>query len=470
MDSVLKTLGAGSGIDTATLIDQLVTAETTARKSPLTTRQTALTAQISGLGQIKSSLQGIASSLQARIDSGAVGRLPASSDSSAVAIASSGGGPAADFRSSITVGRLAASQTLVAPALASAAAVVGIGTLTIGFGQRTANADGSFSFTAGTAAPIDITITAANNSLTGLRDAINKAGGGVTASIITSNGSARLSLTGSDGADAAFVISAATDGSDTGLARFAYTPGNAAMTLTSAAADAALTIDGIDVTRPTNVIGDLIDGATLTLARPTTAAVTLSASRDLAAMSSTVSDIAASLTAMRGVIKDMRQGASGTTAAGALVNDPTARRIDQQLVNLVTAAIPAANGLRLRDLGISVARSGDIQFDSAAFAKLPANRQADAEALLKALAAPTSAGSPWSLQAIGDEVTSVTDTLNTRQTAITTDLANIDTRLASYRDQLTRQYAAMEQLVAASKAVGTQLDQQIAAWNNQKQY
>ena len=46
------------------------------------------------------------------------------------------------------------------------------------------------------------------------------------------------------------------------------------------------------------------------------------------------------------------------------------------------------------------------------------------------------------------------------------NLTKIDTRLETYRTTLTRQYAAMDQLVAASKAVGTQIDQQIAAWYN----
>ncbi len=471
MDSIVSTLGAGSGIDTKTLIDQLVAAEKAARTTPLTTKATALDARISALGQVRSALQGIASSLDTRVRSGALGLAPVSSDSAAITISRAGAGPASAFISNVTVNRLATAQVLTGPALATGDAPVGLGTLTLSFGTRTDLGGGNFSFSAGSASPVDITITAANNSLTGLRDAINAANAGVTASIVANAGSATLSLRGSDGSAQAFIISAAEDSANPGLARFAYTPGSRPMTLATAAGDAELSVDGIAVKRPSNTIDDLIAGTRVTLKKAAPlAGITLAAARDPAELSSTLSDFASTLGAMRGLIADFRKGATGTDPAGALVNDATARAVDQRIARLANTPFAEANGLALRDLGISVARDGSVSFDAARFARLSPTRYADAEALLKALAAPALSTQPNRLQSIADLATPATTGLSRQRSTVTRDLATVDSRLATYRATLVRQYAAMDKLVAATKAVEAQLDQQIAAWNNQKNY
>ena len=462
MASIISTLGAGTGIDTRQLIDQLVAAERTARTAPLTTKATSLDARISALGQVRSALQGIASSLDARVKTGVLGLQTSSSDSAAVGIERRGTGPAAGFASTIVVNRLAAAQQVTAAPLAGADASVGRGTLTIAFGTRTDLGGGDFSFSSGAASPIDIVIDDSNNSLTGLRDAINRSASGITATIVSNADSATLSLKGSDGAAQAFIISAAGEAD---LARFAYTPGNRALNLASAAADADLSLDGIAVRRSSNVIDDLVGGSRITLRKADVAPVRLSASRSSSEIDSTLSDFASTLTAMRSFIGDFRKGAGDGDTAGALVNDPTARVIDQRIAGLINASFSTANGLRLRDLGFSVARDGSVAYDQARFAALPASRLGDAEALLTALAAPSLSTQPNRLQSIAALTNTATTGLTRQRSAVTGDLAKIDIRLATYRTTLTLQYAAMDRLVAASKAVGAQLDNQIAAWN-----
>ena len=465
MASILSALGAGTGIDTRLLIDQLVAAERSAKTAPLTAKATSLDTRISALAQVRSALQGIASSLDARVKSGALGLVPASSDTAAVSIDRLGNGPAAAFSNSIVVNRLAASQLLTAPSLSDAAASVGQGTLTIAFGTRTDLGGGEFTFNGGAAAPVDIVIDASNDSLAGLRDAINRSGAGVTASIISNANSASLSLRGSDGAERAFIISAAPDSGDPGLSRFAYTPGNRALNLAVPAADADLSVDGVAVQRSSNIIDDLVSGARITLKKADVVASTrVSAARSASDIGATLGDFATTLTAMRSVIGDFRRGATDTDAPAALANDPTARAIDQRIAGLVTARFTTTNGLTLRDVGLSVARDGTISYDAARFAALPASRLADAEALLTALSAPSLSTQPNRLQSIGALAGPATGGLTRQRAAVTSDLAKVDVRLATYRTTLTRQYAAMDRLVAASKAVGAQLDQQIAAW------
>ncbi|PZN92095.1 MAG: hypothetical protein DCF31_17745 [Alphaproteobacteria bacterium] len=461
---IISTLGAGSGIDTKTLIDGLVAAEKSARQTPLTTKAAALDARISALGQVRSALQGIATSLETRVGNGALGLAPQSSNTGAVAIAAFGTGPTGAFVSALTVNRLAAAQQLTGPALTGADQPVGEGTLTIGFGTRTANADGSFSFAGNGGAGVDIVIDATNNTLAGLRDAINRSGAGVTAAIVAGNGQATLTLRGTEGAANGFILSAA---GDPGLARFSYTPGAPAMTLVAGAVDADISIDGIAVTRGSNVIDDLVTGTRIRLLKADAAPVTISAARDGAQIGTTVADLASALSAMRSLIGDFRKGAAGSEAPGALANDATARVLDQRLAALVATPFAEANGLRLLDLGVTVSRTGEIGYDAARFARLSPTRLGDAEALLKVLAAPASATRPSRLQSIAALATPASLGLSKQKSAVTASLAREEARLATYRATLTRQYGAMERLVAASKAVGAQLDQQIKAWQNQ---
>ena len=462
--SIVSSLGVGSGIDTKALIDALVGADREARTKPLTARGELLAARISALGQVQASLQGIATSLAARVSSGALGLVPATSDA-AVGVERRGAGPAMAFNAAVSVTALAAAQRLVAAPLANAAAAAGEGVLTIGFGRRTDLGGGDFSFAAGALPAPDIVITSQNNSLSGLRDAINAAGGGVTASIVSNAGSATLAIRGSDGAERGFVISAAETLGQEGLARFAYAPGNAVMVHTAAAADAELSIDGIAAVRSGNVIDDLMPGVRLRLNK-VASGVTVSAARQPAALEATVSDFASTLSAMRGLLADYRKGASGSEVAGALAGDATARAIDQRLLGLVTVPIAAANGLRLRDLGVSVSRTGEVTFDAARFAALPPARHGDAEVLMRTLSG-SSFSSPNALQAVAALAGPATAGLGRRRDAVTAEVARVEVRLADYRTNLTKQYAAMDRLVAASKAVGVQLETQIRMWTRQ---
>lgn len=458
--NIVSSLGVGAGFDTRVVIDELVAAEKSARSEPLSRRVETLDARISALAQVRSSLQGIAASLDNRLRSGALGLQPGSSDSARVGIARAGEGPVTAFRSTLTVTRLAAAQRLAAAPIA-ADAPVGQGVLTISFGRRSETADGGFAF-ANTGGSVDIRIGPDNDSLSGLAAAINASGRGLAASVIGNGATASLAIRGEDGAASAFVISAAPAAGNPGLERFQYIPGNPVMTLAGAASDAELVLDGVAVSRASNSIDDLIAGTRLTVQQ--TGTVTLVAARDPAELESTLTDLASTLGAMRGLIADLRRPASGDAAAGALLGDATSRQVDQRLSALISTPIPQGNGLRLADLGLSVARDGQVSFDARRLAGLSPQRLADAEGLLKSLAAPALGSQPDRLRSIAELVTPASAGLASQRSRLTRDIATVDTRLTAYRAQLTKQFAAMEASVALSRQVGEQLDQQIQAW------
>ncbi len=463
MPSILTTLGVGSGIDTTALIDSLVTADASTQRTALTRKTTDLDARISAMAQLKSATTSIASSLAARVSAGNLGVQVASSDSTTLGIARLGVGPQAAFDSNVTVDLLAAGQQLNASKLATGA-TVGLGTLTIATGTRTTT-DTGFSFAAGATPPVAITITAANNTLAGLRDAINASGAGVRASIVSDVDGGSLVLKGATGATSAFSLTAAPADGDTGLARFDYRPDAAALTLTQSAQDAQLHVDGVAIRRASNTVDDVIPGARLTLntAAPTQA-VRIVGQRDGSGASSALSDLADALSALRSLVGSDRQNANSSTgaAAGPLSGDASAASFDSRLVALLSA--PAeTGGLTLRDCGLSIARDGSIAFDRARLDVLGDTRAADVAALIGGLGTAT-AGHTTPLSALSTIADTATAGYTTRKTTVTADSAKLDAHSAAYRAQLVAQYAAMETAVAASKAVGSFLTEQIKAW------
>lgn len=476
MVSVLTTLGVGSGIDTTAVIDALVKAQNDPRAAALTARSTKNDARISGVAQVNSGLGGLISALSARTAGGALGPLPSSSDPTVVAASATAGATPRLDPVDLQIDALAAGQTLVSGTVASAAATVGLGTLTLTLGTKTSDGAGGFGFAGGSAPPVAVTIDASNNSLTGLRDAINAAqkrsAAPVTASIIADANGARLVLKGPAGAAAAFIVTADGASGDDGLARFVHTPSTSAMTVAARAHDASVTIDGVTVTRSTNHFADLIDGVTLDLrkASPGTT-VTIAATRDADGLKSAIRDLVGALNAVGATATSLVHAATTSDPAGVLNGDATMRRFQQQLAALTSSVIGSdANGpTRLADLGIATARDGTLSVDET---RLGAAVAAAPDAVEKLLAGLTASGATKGALTIlaGDfaAATKTSDSSNryARETsAIATEKATLDARTATYRATLVQQYAAMDAAVAASKSTQSFLDQQIKAWN-----
>ncbi len=468
---IISQLGAGSGINSRQVIDELVAAQREAQTVPLNDRLEVLSSRVDALGQLRGALEAISASLQDRVRSGDFGLQAATSDAAAVGVERRGTGPAAAFRSTLVVEQLAAGQRLVAPPLAGVDTPVGEGSLNFVFGTRTDTGGGNFDFSASGAGDFSVVIGPENNTLGGLRDAINAASNGsVRASIVNGTNGASLVLRGGDGASRAFVVSAAESVEAPGLAAFSYTAGNPALTFSAPASDAVLVFDGVTVTRDSNEIDGLADGLRLQLNRTTgPEGIVVGAVRDAGALSVTLTDFADTLGAMRQLIGDFRRGAREGEQAGPLAGDTTARAMDQALVAMLNAPVAAAGGLRLRDLGLEVTREGSVRFDAARFAQATPEQLGQAEALLGALSGNGFGVGLTALRTIAGLATPATQGLEREQRGVNDALARAEARLTTYREQLVRQFAAMDVLVASSKALETQLTQLVDSWYSRRQ-
>lgn len=472
--NILGSLGAGSGIDMASLVRDLVRAQREPQVALLDRRQERVEARISALGQFRSALDALNSALVQRVQSGSVSAVPRVSDPTILSMRLATGATLAP--QAVEVRAIAAAQSLASASRPDAAAPVGQGTLTFAFG-RVEGSGPATGFVAGSLPDLVVTIDSASDSLTGLRDAINAAaaaaGAPVTASILSDVDGSRLVLRGTTGVERGFTVTAS---GDPGLEDFAFTVGGGGLTRTASAADAELVVDGVTLRRPTNQVDDLFAGATLTLQRAAPGVtVTLSAERSATELASVVRDFAGALSELLAIGREFARGAGAAGSAGALVADSTTRRVLQSLTGLTTRQLIAPEGdapTRLAELGLRFTREGSVQVDEARLQRMVADHPAAVERMVRALADQGSLFTPGGpLRQLAVQMAVAVDgrlgqptALAREAAAIARARADLDTRMERLEAALTRQFAGVDTAVGRSRATQTFLQQQIDLW------
>ncbi|HEX8601052.1 MAG TPA: flagellar filament capping protein FliD [Pseudoduganella sp.] len=222
-----------------------------------------------------------------------------------------------------------------------------------------------------------VTIDATNNSLEGIRDAVNKASLGVTATIVSDGSSNPYHLvftSNATGANASMKIGLSgtdTDPPDSALANLlAYDPAGAQkMTQTSAAQDTKLTVNGIAVTSKSNSVSEAIQGVSLTVSQTGTS--TLAISKNTSQVKSNVESFVKAYNDLNGTLKKLTGYDAENKTAGALQGDATAASIQSQVRRMLTSNISGLSGAysNLGQVGISFAKDGTLSLDSTKFQK-----------------------------------------------------------------------------------------------------
>lgn len=463
--SLVTALGGGSGIDMVALASSLATAQFEARSTRLTQRAETLDRQISAASSLKGMLLNLSVSLGDRVRTGDLSPQPTLANP-AVAKASVISGMQPAGRYSLEVTALASGQTLSSPPLASAAAAVGSGTLTLRFGTVAATG-----FTADPAqAEVAIPIPA-GATLSQVAAAINGAGAGVSAYVANTTDGARLVLKGRDGAANGFVLEAQEDPAEPGLAQLAWEPaGGAADRLLARAGDAAAKIDGLAVTSPTNTLSGAVPGVTLQLTGTNPGAPTqLSFADPTAVLTTVMQDLTAALNEIATELRSATDAKTGDLArdAGALA---LKRRFSMLAGTVVMPGAPSGAPRTLADLGLSTQRDGSFALDSQRLAAtLKADPQGAAAMFTTGLYGvyatidginreAVRAGNPGSLAGSIARYSSSKSQLGT-------DQAKLSEAQDKLRAQLTGRFSAADTRVGLSRSTLTFLQNQIDAWN-----
>jgi flagellar hook-associated protein 2 len=393
MASIVSSTGA-SGLP----IDSLVTAQMQAEQQPITDIQTKISSyntKLSAYSTLKSGL----STFQTAVDKLATAakfNAQAVTASDSTSISATANGTAVLGNYNVTVSQLATSQKLATSAYSSATDIVGTGKITISFGT-TGTAPASFTANADKS-DITIDITSSNNTLAGIRDAINAKNASVSASIVNDGTGNRLVITSKDTGEVnSLKISVADDdGNNTdtgGLSALAYDPlaSSNNMTQMTAAKNALLTVDGMSISKSSNTVSDVIQGVTLTLKSVTSTSNTLSVSTDTDAIQAAVQSFVDAYNTLNTSMRNLTKFVSaGSSSNGALLGDSTARDIMVKLKSMLSASSPTATTFKtLTDIGVTMGSTGALTLDSTKLQKAITTNVSDVAKLFSPSATST---------------------------------------------------------------------------------
>jgi flagellar hook-associated protein 2 len=436
--------GLGSGLDIQGIVTQLVSAEGDPQKQILTNRQTAFNTTLSALGQLKSGLSGVQTAADAlqNLDTFRT-RTATVSDSSILSASAIPGTALGTYQ--VEVEQLATAQKLASAGFASESSTVGAGTLNITAGG------GSFSVN-----------VAATDTLASIRDNINAASGnnGVQASIINvddgSGGTvSKLVLTAMNtgSSNAVTVTATDSDGNNTdtsGLSALA----SANLTEVSAAQDAIIKIDGMQVTSASNSVSSAVTGLTLDLNQAqvgTNVAVTVGV--DTSPVTSALETFVKNYNQYQTTNASLTSYDQSSNQAGPLLGDATANSVNNALRSLMgknysTGSTTVQN---LADIGIQVDKNGVMSLDNA---KLQQALTTDPNAV-KSLLNDSNHGLTTQIDSVlnpylqyNGVFDSRTASINSQLQSITSQQSALQARLDQYQKSLMAQFTAMDSYVA----------------------
>lgn len=364
----ITSTGMGSGLPIDTIISQLMAAEQQPL-AKLATQEASYQSTLSSFGSVRGALSAFQSAVSGLTDVSKFNSVGASASDASVASASASS-IAVPGSYSLKVNTLAQNQKLKSGLYGSVNDTVGTGKITIQFGKYDS---GAFTANADKAA-VTIDIDSSKNSLAGVRDAINAAKAGVTASIVNDGTGNRLVLSSNDsGLSNALKISVddddAADTDNSGLSRMAFdasTGGTQNLTQSQAALNADFTVDGISISKSSNTVTDAIQGVTLKLQKAQdsgAAPISISVSRDSGTLVSAVDSFVKGYNDLAKVLGDMTAYNAETKAAGPLQGDATVRGLQSQLRSVLNGKLPNNTFSTLSQLGIAFNKEGALQLD-----------------------------------------------------------------------------------------------------------
>ncbi len=439
--------GIGSGIDVNGLVQQLVSAEGQPATQRLDRREANIQADLSAFGSLKSALSRFQTAVKAlQSQDNFLKQIATSSNTELFSATADKDAVAGSY--SVEIQKLAQAAKVRTDSFQTDEAI-GTGNLNISLGSSSFN----------------LAITDENNTLAGIRDAINAAedNPGVRASIINVDGGSRLILTSDELGAANDISLTATD--NNGTDAFDLTRLNN-ITSIDAAQDALILVDGQQISRDSNSFSDVIDGVTFNLVKAEEGTVeTLTITQDEAAVRGRVESFVAAYNTLNNTVNQLSSFNADTGAAGVLLGDSSLRGVQTQLRQTLTDAVQGLDISTLAELGVTTNQdNGNLQLDTdrlndalnsnfASVANLFASENGIAKRLDGVLQRYTGTDGVLDLR---------TDGLRSQLDRITDDRERLADRLESLEARYRAQFTAMDQLVAQLQSIGGFLTQQLS--------
>lgn len=500
--------GLASGLDTTTLITQLMAAERVPVQR-LQTKQAAWDAKVAAWGEIAAKVDTLDSALQALDSVKEFEAYKATSSATTRAIASA---IAVAIPGSTTIKILSlatAHQAMSRGGYAAATAAVGAGRISVGSrladlgvtswsattlpaGKHTIEVvttagghgvkldgaaavdivDGSATVggltlnfgtpTVGTGATVTVAEAGAETTLATLAGQLTAAGGPFSAQVLdlgSGTQRSRLLLSASaTGTAAALDIQTDIAGLKDPVEAGYFTDLQPAHDATIGLGDGSQ-----QVTRPTNTVGDLLPGVTLDLLQAGEEPVTVTVARDTDAV---VGKVKAIVDALNGVAATMKvKSKSGDGSTSPLRGNGTIRSLTSSLADRVGQQLADPSGVYafhlLSELGISSTKDGTWTLDET---KLRGALATDAGATATALVELTKPLRDWvaDVDGSGGSVARAKDGARSQSDTIKAGIAAFEQRLTLKETRYRKQFADLERVLGQLKSQGNWLAGQIA--------
>ena len=484
--SALSFQGLASGVQTDALVSAIL-AQDGLGVVALQARQTANTNRTSALTAMKSAMNSLFTSLAAMQDGLNTRTVTSTDPNNAYVTATASGAAAGNY--DVTVSKVATRGRISSTMTGGAPSNLAVGSLTDTIFTNGVTT-GSFAIQ-GTDGKV-VSISVSDNSLTGLRDAINGSTAGVTATIINNGGTTnpyQLVLSAKDtgtGTTGGVVTIADTSGENNSLGIHSGTVGtdptsglpNITGGLTSTdsgvtANDAQFSVNGIQMTRKTNLVTDAADGVTFNLLQGgQSGTTTLSVTQDKTAATTALQDVISKYnTIVTGYASasTATKNADGTIKAAALTGDSTSKSMLNQIRSALTgmsSALAAAGApySSLAAIGVTTGSDGTLSLNTATFqAALAKNPSAVRNLFITSggsNGAPTIKGPGqtasdllFSLTSSGSSMLATAlKTIQTNNNSLALQISAGQSALARQKDILQRQFSNMEVTVAQMRA------------------
>lgn len=472
----ITALGTGSGIDLESMVTKLMDVERLSF-TRVQNRQKSVESEISGLGQLSNALSSIqtaakdllpASSTASMKDTFTTYKASVVNEKVASATLKSGVKNPATGGYSLEVEQLASSHRLVTKAGAENK-IEQDGKLKIEIGSLSEK-DGKKTFSANGAKTLEIEVKK-DASLSDIRDAINKANGGVSATIIKGSGGEQLVLSSKDtGLDNVMKIS--------GLENFAFDPAAADSATNkmsdsasdggAAAQNAKLSINGIAAESSSNVVENVLDGISLTLygtnkGDPTTVSVSVDNSTKI---TESLDAFVTSFNASAKIISDLGKYDQETGETGLLQGRAILRNSKTQLTKLISGnnGIAGSEYQNLASIGVSFSKTGELQLDSSML-KTALNRDYDG---VMGLVQNTFKGLDSGVDkmiATDGTVTKSTESTNKILSQLKEQESTLNTRLNNIESRYRKQFTSLDSLVSSWNNISSYISQLVDSMN-----
>jgi flagellar hook-associated protein 2 len=451
---LITALGTGSGVDVASLAQNLTDAERVPKANAINAKINKNESRISGYAAIAYVATGVQTALNALKDERSFDGAVASVGNAATVTATAGS-TATEGSHALTITQLAKPQR----------AVFGIDQ-TSGFSDATTAITGlttgslSLAYTYGGATGTQ-TIAATNPT-----DIVKEINGNAPVTGVK----AQLVYTGSD---YKIVLSGKTGSANT----FSLTDSTSSVVNVAAAqqasSNALFDIDGVSFSRSSNQVGDALTGVTLNLKAVGSSSIDLT--RDNSGLMTKVQDVMTAYNdamSMLNVLSDPKSTVD--TYGGALVGDSMVRTVREQLRNLMftdsSASVSASSIKSMRDLGVSVDMKGSMTLDNAKLTDAFTNHFDEVVTAMTGNMNDLGEYSTAPAGIAGDASRALTKLLKTsgpvktlsanttaQNTKYQEDLANLQTRMDGLLARYQKQFAKMDSMVGSKNSLKSSL-------------